>query len=203
MLVAFPAPTKKRNNRTRARAHTDHNVATPFQQIQPNDTAGMRRDGAKAGRRLAESKHKGGMEAHPHPPERNLLVKDRLNTSTQLKDPNQSGPSVTFAASMVLLLGSIVVLAWLAVAKSNSCIHNLFLIIPPHGPAAFPPVLNWNNLPACGRQQRIVSLLPNSLFTATFAYRFTQNECMICSSRQLNHPNPGQGSHQEGSFLTW
>lgn len=60
ILVAFPVQTKKRNNRTRTQAHTDHNVATPFQQIQPNDTAGMQRDGVKTDRRMAESKYRGG-----------------------------------------------------------------------------------------------------------------------------------------------
>lgn len=98
---------------------------------------------------------------------------------------------MTFAACVDLLFGSLMVLAWLAVAKSNSCIHNLFLIIPPHGPAAFPPALNWNNL--SGRPQRILSFSRNSLFTAIFAYRSTKNECMSCSSRQRwTIPNLGR-----------
>lgn len=190
MLVAFPVWTKKRNNHTRAQAHTDHNVATPFQQIQPNDTAGMQRDGVKADQRMAESEYRGGGKPiHIH--QRGTFWLTPTEHINSYKRPKPA--SVTFAARVDLLFGSVKVLAWLAVTKSNSWIHNLFLIISPHGSAAFPPALNWNNLPACGRPQRILSLSPHSLFTAVFAYHPGKNECTICFSRQYwTIPNLGR-----------
>lgn len=83
--------------------------------------------------------------------------------------------------------------------SSDSCIQNLFLIISPHGLAAFPPALNWKNLPAGGRPQRILSLSPDSLFTAMLASCSGKNALLFQAA--LNHPRPGQGSHQEGSIL--
>lgn len=147
MLAAFLVWTKKRNNQTRAQAHSDHNVDTPFWQIQPNDTAGMQRDGVETDRRKAGREHRrGGKPIHIHQrgtfwltPSEHIISYKRpkpVRHQYYLCCMSQSAFWLCYSSSMVSK----------DQVQLDSCIHKLFLIISPHGPAGFSSALNWNNL---------------------------------------------------------
>lgn len=147
-------------------------MATPFQQIESNDPAGLRRGSGNSG--MADGEGRGGGKPIP------LSFTGKAQTSRPVRPQYELSPRARMC--FVAAVGD----------QVQQPIWDHF----PHGSVSLPPALNWNDLPARGRPQRTRSLSLNSHFTATFAYHSRRMHDLRFQAG-LSHPKPEQGSEQE------